>query len=156
MKIHHIGWNTEHPELFEKFWVDFMGFELVFTSTLSAEKAAELFSIEWISDEFESPGPAEIRRYEHPKEELPAVEIHVWKGGTEGLEYFPYNVNGISHICLMVSDRFMLADRAALHGLEVRRFTNHEEFESMEGTAMRSWENIFIRDYEGNWIELRS
>ena len=57
MRFEHIGWITNRPDLFEKFWCEIMGFELVKSASITAEMAFSLFGIE---------SAASINRYRHP------------------------------------------------------------------------------------------
>ena len=134
--IEHIGWITDQPELFEKFWVDVLGYERIKIGFTESPLQETLFGF---------PGRAEIRRYRGPIEG-PDVEIHVFEQQSEGPLFHDFNRIGLNHICISTGEagsRQALIDRLP-EELEVKIYDNPG-----------GWKNVFIRDYEGNWIELR-
>jgi len=129
LKWDHIGWNTRSLGDFERFWCGILGFRKVYASSLSREKTEALFGL---------PAPGGLCRYARGEV---VIEVHVFDR-VEG-ESQAFNRFGINHACLHVEDRqrflAQLDDRVC-----VRTYRNPG-----------GWENIFIRDFEGNWIELR-
>lgn len=129
--LDHIGWSTVDVEKFERFWGRVLGFELVGTSVLDEARAKTLFDVD---------GSAEIRRY--VKNGM-TVEIHNFgQNQIEASQSFARA--GISHICLNVEDREgFLAELPP--DVEVKKVQHSG-----------GWWNIFVRDYEGNWVEVRT
>jgi len=127
--LHHIGWITKDIRQFEAFWCENLGFEGIFESSLSRETALALFSLDTTGT---------IRRY---RRGAMVIEVHHLDDIADTSQAF--NRLGINHICLHVDNRetFIadLNDRVS-----VFRHRNPG-----------GWFNIFIRDFEGNWIELR-
>lgn len=129
--LDHVGWITNDISKFESFWVHVLGFQLIATSKLGKERAVTLFGIE--SD-------ADIRRYQLRSM---VVEIHCFGENTK-LSPTPFNREGINHVCLFVPDRdSFLAELPST--VKINTF-NHPG----------GWKNIFLNDFEGNWIELRT
>lgn len=128
MKLDHVGYVTNDPELFESFWVKIIGFKKVWESELTDDLADTLFNTEG----------AKCLRYK--KEEM-TLEVHVPKQLTDDCGQ-PFFKSGINHICLFVEDREAF--------LKQYPFTIHR-YHNPGG-----WDNIFIRDFENNWIELRT
>ena len=133
--IDHVGWITDDISLFEKFWCDLLGYKCVNTSSAAHEMMATLFGA----------GEATIKRYKHPKNQGPDIEIHYFlnHGETEDLPFYRF---GINHICLMVGGT---GSRQEVLG----RLPDDVEVKLYDNPG--GWQNIFIKDYEGNWIELR-
>lgn len=148
--MHHVGWVVPSRERFEKFWCDILGFELCHEGTLSEAKTYELFKRRL---------SAKVYRYRRDDFNL-EIEIHVFSdaedyGLNNYLEYlklkndvgvglFDFTVLGINHICLTVEDRDQfLADLPE----DIKRHIYDDP---------RGWQNVFIKDYDSNWIELRT
>lgn len=131
--LDHIGWSTTNIEKFEKFWCGVLRFKLAGTSTLDEVRAKTLFGVE---------GTAEIRRYNHPDNQM-VVEIHNF-GKNQINVSNSFARSGISHICISVEDRdaFLLQ---IPYEFPVKRVRHPG-----------GWDNIFIQDGEGNWIEVRT
>ena len=133
--IDHIGWTTKNIEHFEMFWCSVIGFECVKVTEANNEMLLALFGVL---------GGAKIKRYHH-KYIAPDVEIHYFDGGSQPAPT-DFHRDGLSHICLMTGGPG--SRREFVAGLppwvEVKIFNNP-----------KGWENIFIRDLEQNWIELR-
>lgn len=128
----HIGWITNDITMFERFWCDILGYECTYKSTLEKERAAFLFGA----------GEAETRRYSRPG----CLDIEIHKFTENEPSTTGFHRVGMNHVCLFTGgkgtrNRF-LADLPA--EVEKKIYRN-------EG----GWDNIFIKDFEGNWIELR-
>jgi catechol 2,3-dioxygenase-like lactoylglutathione lyase family enzyme len=133
MSLDHVGWVTNNIEMFERFWVEGLGFCKIWEAVLPSEKISTLFGIHQ---------KAKVYRYDNGQIRL---EAHVFDPPVE-TDTRPFGQFGINHISLYVSNR-----EKFIHDLEekvgyviVRRF--HDP---------GGWDNIFIRDFDGNWIELR-
>lgn len=135
MNIDHIGWTTRDICQFERFWCGVIGFECMRETEAGNEMLLSLFGIL---------GNAKIRRYHH-RVITPDIEIHYFDSGSK---FAPsdFHRDGLSHVCLMTggagSRREFIAQLP--QWVEVKIFNNP-----------KGWENIFLRDLEGNWIELR-
>jgi len=130
--IDHIGWITGDIALFESFWCDLLGYELCLTTTAPAEQMEALFGY--------GEGSL-VRRYTHPTLG-PDIEIHHVRAEGE----IPFIRPGMNHICLHLGkkgSRQALLEKLPLD-VERRIYDNP-----------KGWQTIFIRDYEGNWVELR-
>lgn len=126
--LDHVGWITNNPELFEKFWVDIIGFKKVYESKLSIELSQCLFNI---------PSEASCRKYQLGDM---FIEIHVFDLPSERKELL-FNRFGINHICWHLENRQAFLKE---HNLKAKIYNNPNNYQ-----------NIFIQDFEGNWIELR-
>lgn len=126
MRLDHVGWITARKDLFEKFWCDILGFKNVCESEITAEMAERLFGV---------PAPMKCLRYER---EGIVIEIHTLDMEPRRQDFIEY---GINHICLWVDDR---NDFLRAYDFDVRSYDNP-----------KGHKNIFIRDLEGNWIELK-
>lgn len=135
MTIDHIGWTTGNIEDFERFWCGVLGFKCIRVTEAGNEMLMTLFGIL---------GNAKIKRYHHDVI-TPDIEIHYFEGGSQPAPD-GFHRDGLSHICLMVGGPGSRKEFTS--GLppwvEVRIFKNP-----------KGWENIFVRDLEKNWIELR-
>jgi len=129
----HIGWITKDIKLFEEFWCNKLGFELVFESFLDRERSLSLFGLDTSGT---------IRRYQRA---TMVIEIHHLDSVSEASQDF--NRFGINHIALHVEDR-----EAFLHELIAG---NNKEVPVHRHENPGGWFNLFIQDFEGNWIELR-
>lgn len=128
IKLDHVGWVTNDPEKFEAFWGDILGFEKIWESYLIPELAQTLFGINC---------GARCLRYR--KGDL-TVEVHVFdEPVTE--KTTPFHQFGLNHIALLVEDR---EEFLKLYDFDVYIYHNP-----------KGWDNIFVRDFEGNWIELK-
>lgn len=129
--IEHVGWITINPERFEAFWCDILGFRILKSGKVSSELTATLFDIS---------GGADIRRYGREDVETD-IEIHVFEDFAEASTDF--NRYGINHVCLNVPDK-----QAFLDSLPAE--VEQHIYENPLG-----WTNVFIRDFEDNWVEVR-
>jgi catechol 2,3-dioxygenase-like lactoylglutathione lyase family enzyme len=136
MNIDHVGWITRDVRKFERFWVDIIGYKQVHESELSLRMAQVLFGVY---------DTAKIRRYSKP-DMGPDIEIHCFREGRCESFCQHFDRFGINHICLLIGGRgsrdewvLQLPDDVVVHS-----FNNP-----------KGWKNIFIQDYEGNWVELR-
>lgn len=126
MSLDHVGWVTNNLKLFEEFWVDILGFEKIFESQIPNEMNQTLFGC----------NSAYCARY---KKDF-TIEVHVYDEPV--YEKMPkFNTFGINHIALLVDDR--------------KEFLKKFDFQKRVYHNPKGWDNIFIRDFEGNWIELR-
>lgn len=142
-KFDHVGWITENIGLFEEFWCHGLGFELIHTSISDPQMFPALF---------DSPETAVVRLYKHPSLNI-NIEIHqvnqskTFHSCRESNSFLQF---GINHISLHTGGygsrkEFIKSLTAKVRApIEVKVFNNP-----------KGWENIFIRDLEGNWIELR-
>jgi len=128
MQLDHIGWITNDVKKFEEFWVDILGFKKIWQSHLSEDLAKTLFGVDY---------GAECLRYQYG--DL-VIEVHVFDRPVpkDNQHFIKY---GINHIALFVESRKDFLKRY--------NFTTHV-YHNPKG-----WDNIFIRDFEGNWIELK-
>jgi len=127
LKLKHVGWVTNNPDLFERFWCGILGFKKVWESHLTPKMCKALFDIK---------GGALCRRYEGWGT---TIEIHEFEEKIPEDNY-PFNRFGIHHICLQVDDR--------------EKFLKLYPFKKYVYNNPKGHQNIFIRDFEGNWIEL--
>lgn len=128
MKIDHVGWITNDVAEFEKFWVDILGFEKVWESRLSPELAHTLFGVGY---------GASCLRYKHGDD---VIEVHKFDVPVE-INSTSFIKHGINHIALLVDDR--------------QEFLKKHDFTTHVYHNPKGWDNIFIQDFEGNWIELK-
>lgn len=141
MRIDHVGFITADPEVFESFWCDVLGYQLGKEGIVSTEQAKVLFGYE---------GCLGIRRY--VKENVsPDIEIHFALGGRSDAsslaeDSLPFSRVGMNHLCLHLGQAG--SRQKLLESLPSQ--TSSCIFANPKG-----WQTIFIRDYEGNWIELR-
>ena len=129
MKFDHIGWVTNDIDKFENFWVKLLGFKQIFQSRIPAEMNNELFGFKV---------GAFCARYQKG---TIVIEVHVYDKKVKR-EEMPFNRFGLNHIGIWVKDR-----EKFLSKLDVEKHIYHNP---------KGWDNIFIRDYEGNWIEIRT
>jgi catechol 2,3-dioxygenase-like lactoylglutathione lyase family enzyme/flavodoxin len=133
LRLNHIGWVTNNQALFEKFWVDIIGAEKISESYISEDMSSVLFGKKFVS---------KCVKYEYNGTIL---EIHIPTTPDKNFnemrrDFFCY---GINHICFMVDDREQFLKNLP-DTVEVKIFNNP-----------KGWKNIFIRDFEGNWIEIK-
>ena len=137
IKLDHVGWITQNIKKFEAFWCDILGFEQVHESFLTPEMGYKLFQA----------GPALIRRYSHPDWEVD-IEIHQFNHHSDhGNFYYQFQRIGINHICIHTGgpgSRKEFLDSLPKGHFELHIYDNP-----------KGWQNIFLQDYEGNWVELR-
>lgn len=126
IKLDHVGFVTNKLALFESFWVELLGFEKVFESHIPDEMNQTLFGCDG----------AYCARYN--KEDI-TIEVHVYDKPVPH-DRRPFNVFGINHIALHVDNREEF----------IKPFKQHI-YHNPKG-----WDNIFIEDFEGNWIEVRT
>ena len=125
-ELKHTGWLSNNVDLFERFWVGLLGFERVWESS-GKEMFKTLFDID---------ATGTVRRYER---DGITIEIHFFdKPAPENNGSF-FN-KGINHFCLLVDDR--------------DRFLKLYPFEKRVYDNPKGHQNIFIKDFEGNWIEI--
>lgn len=133
--LDHIGWVSNNIEKFEAFWCKGLDFKQVWESNISPAKVKVLFSI--------NNNITIAKRYQ--KDNM-VIEIHVFDPPLND-ETNKFDCFGINHIGLWVEDREVfiedLKDRVGY--VEVKKYYDPS-----------GWWNIFIRDLEGNWIELRT
>ena len=133
--LDHVGWVTNNPKLFESFWCVILGFKLIKTGELSRELCMTLFSY---------PGSATAQRYAHP-EWSTDIEIHIFNGPqAESDRYF--EGHGINHICFHTGG-------PGSRQLFLEQLPSSVVSYVYDNPA--GWQNIFIRDFEMNWVELR-
>lgn len=126
LSLRHIGWVTHNWDLFERFWCNILGFKKVWESTLSPDKTKTLFGVE---------GETMCKRYDGYGV---SIEIHQFANPREDATDF--DRRGINHICLNVDDRESFLK---IYPFDKRVYHNPE-----------GHDNVFIRDLEGNWIEI--
>lgn len=136
MKLDHIGFITYDLNRFESFWCKGMGFEKIGDSLMLPEKAWILFGEMY----------DEVRILKYKKDDV-VIEVHLF--GREPSSDGPhndFNDYGINHLCLHVGNREeLLKDLVVkIEYIEIRKFYDPS-----------GWWNVFIRDWDGNWIELR-
>lgn len=135
LTMDHVGWITNEVELFEKFWCESMGYHFVKEISINSNLSRQIF-------QFQSGG--KIRRY-HKENAGPDIEIHVFeKGSCQRPQVF--QCFGINHICLHTGgpgSRIELIENIP-EDIQVHTYNNP-----------KGWTNMFLQDYEGNWIELR-
>jgi hypothetical protein len=69
------------------------------------------------------------------------IEVHVYDNFAL-VEKLRFNKFGLNHIALHVKDR--------------EAFLKQYDFDKRIYHNPKGWDNIFIRDFDGNWIELRT
>jgi len=128
IKLDHIGWITNDPRKFEDFWVTILGFKKVWESWLSPELTKTLFGVNC--------GAA---CYRYKKDNI-VLEVHQF-----AMDVKEHRNNfvrfGLNHIALFVPSR--------------KKFLKQYDFDTRVFHNPKGWDNIFIRDFEGNWIELK-
>lgn len=135
-KIDHIGWITNDSNMFEAFWCHILGYEEVGRSEMAGEMCLALFGFT---------SEASIRRYRATNIVGPDIEIHVFKDGSAPASRL-FHRFGINHICLHTGGPGSRSEFLSKLPINVRVHC----FNNPKG-----WQNIFIRDYDENWIELR-
>ena len=140
MHFDHIGWITQDIALFEKFWVDILEFKQVKQSIAAPEMMKVLFGIR---------GQAEIRRYSNAEFKLD-IEIHRFDIEKDEAEFemyeetqYGFSRHGINHVCIFVKSKEEFL-KALPPEVQVHRYDNPG-----------GWTNIFVQDFESNWVELR-
>ena len=123
----HVGWLSNNIDLFERFWCDVMGFVRIWESGPDKGMFKDLFNID---------ASGTVRRYE--KDGI-TIEVHFFDPPAPE-DSSPFYKRGINHICLLVDDR--------------NRFLKIHPFETHIYNNPKGHQNIFIRDLEGNWIEI--
>lgn len=126
MELDHVGWVTNNLSLFEKFWVEILGFKKVFESHIPDEMNQTLFGC----------NGAYCARYTKDF----TIEVHVYDELVKE-DRRKFNAFGINHIALHVDSR--------------KDFLRKYPFKTHTYHNPKGWDNIFIEDFEGNWIELR-
>lgn len=136
IKLDHVGWVTTDVELFEKFWCEVLGFKQIKESCLDPKISMKLFKN----------NAALIRRYNHPDWEVD-IEIHWFdvrlKTSSLGLSFAR---PGINHICLHTGG----AGSRQKFLETIPKDIKLHVYDNPKG-----WQNIFLQDYEDNWVELR-
>lgn len=128
MKLDHVGWVTNDLVLFEKFWVEILGFEKIFESHIPDEMNHTLFGC----------NGAYCARYTN---KIFTIEVHVYDEPV-AVDKRPFNVFGLNHVALLLDSTR-------------EEFLKKYDFEKVVYHNPKGWDNIFIKDFEGNWIELR-
>jgi catechol 2,3-dioxygenase-like lactoylglutathione lyase family enzyme len=125
-ELKHTGWLSNNIDLFERFWVNILGFKQVWEST-GKEMFKDLFDID---------ATGTVRRYER---DGITIEVHFFdKPAPENNGSF-FN-KGINHFCLLIDDR--------------DKFLKMYPFEKRIYNNPKGHQNIFIKDFEGNYIEI--
>lgn len=132
----HVGWITRDPAKFEAFWCGILGFKQTYESRLPVEMATDLFQIK---------SPALIRRY-YREGFGPEIEIHFLEETNPSRAPQTFGRLGINHICLHTGGQGSRKQFLDSLPASVKQYIYKNP---------RGWENIFIRDYEGNWIEIK-
>lgn len=127
MKLDHFGYVTNNLRLFEDFWVNILGFKKIFESLIPNEMNQALFGLD----------SAYCARY---KKGSITIEVHVYDDPVKERK-IEFNTFGLNHIALFVKSR--------------KEFLKQYDFEKIVYHNPKGWDNIFIKDFEGNWIELR-
>ena len=125
--IKHTGWVTNNIDLFERFWVGLLGFQRNWESSGGKEMYKTLFGIEV---------DAHVRRYER---DGISIEVH-WFDPPVPEDKLDFYKLGINHFCLLVNDRDKFLK---LYPWDKRVYNNP-----------KGHQNVFIRDFEGNFIEI--
>lgn len=134
MQLDHIGWITDNVEKFESFWCDILGYKICHSSEVSEELCQRLFGVK---------ERAIIKRYK--KENSPTIEIHSFFGGSVQSEK-KFHQSGINHICFYTGER----GSKGIFLESLPKSVNRLIYINPGG-----WINVFIQDFEDNWIELR-
>jgi len=137
VKLDHIGWITRDVTRFERFWCKILGFIRINESFLTPEMGQLLFDA----------GPALIRSYSHPQWDI-NIEIHEFIRHATGNYNYAYKFDrcGINHICIHTGGSGSRNEFMKTLPADIRR----QIYDNPRG-----WQNIFVQDYEGNFIELR-
>lgn len=135
----HIGWITSDINKFEAFWCNILGFKCCYTGYVSGTMANSLFG----TDPSLSP---ELRRYNHSDWNI-EIEIHCFEKDEE-VTRKPFQTIGINHICLHTGSCTTNSRTNFLKSLPA--MVQVHIYHNPGG-----WDNILIRDFENNWIELR-
>lgn len=123
----HVGWLTNNIDLFERFWIGVMGFQRIWESGPHTQMFKDLFGIDIAGT---------VRRYER---DSITIEAHFFEKNPPE-EVVSFYKKGINHMCLQVDDR--------------DRFLKLYPFEKKVYDNPKGHQNIFIKDFEGNWIEI--
>lgn len=139
-KLDHVGLITTNIGLFERFWCDILGFQQVHESMLTPAMGSTLFNA----------GPALIRRYSHPEWDTD-IEIHQFEHRVDE-PYWRFDRPGMNHICIHTGgpgsrDKF-------LEQLEIFK-EDYWDIPILIYDNPKGWQNIFLQDFESNFIELR-
>ena len=132
-EIEHVGYVTDDQAKFERFWCDIMGYSKVRAGSLTVELCRELFGLD---------DTARTVRYANSGGG-PDIEIHVFAAGAVYRSVAMFYRFGLNHIAIKVADKVQWA-----HSLP--KDIQQKWYDNPGG-----WKNLFIRDYEGNWIEVR-
>lgn len=136
-QLAHVGWITTDIAKFEAFWCDILGFQNVYINQLDQPMAKQLFGVDCTPS---------IRRYKHSDWNVD-IEIHCFEED-ELVSRKLFQQPGINHICLNTGKRVDNSREKFLASLPA--MVKKLIYKNPGG-----WENIFIRDFENNWIELR-
>lgn len=129
--VEHVGLVSARPELFDRFWCEVLGYEKSFENRPPAELFSSLFGVQ---------RSARVARYSRAGSV--DIEVHTFTSGKD-LEVGGFDRLGWNHVALRVGNRTDFLLTLPL-GVRIHRYDNPG-----------GWENIFIQDYEGNWIEVR-
>ena len=125
-ELKHTGWLSNNVDLFERFWCGLLGFEMVWES-----KGKEMFKTL-----FDIDSEGTVRRYE--KDGI-TIEVHFFEEKAPENNGSFFN-KGINHFCLLVDDR--------------DKFLKTYPFDKRIYDNPKGHQNIFIKDFEGNFIEI--
>lgn len=128
---HHAGFVTSDVPLFERFWCGVLGFVREADRVHEAAKFTRLFGIRT--------GGRMIRYCK----DACIIEIHSFDRGIADTPDFGYDRYGLNHICLAVDSKEEFLKRLPP---DVERTTYLDP---------GGWTNLLVRDYEGNWVEIR-
>ena len=139
IKIDHVGWVTNDINNFESFWIDIIGFKKIWESYLTPELSEILFGLEY---------GATCRRYQKGNN---VIEVHKFDKQVEEKESH-FNQFGINHIALYVENRKEMIQtiKEIIQTKNIEKEISIHIYHNPGG-----WDNMFIKDFEGNWIELR-
>lgn len=135
----HIGWVTDNLGLFEEFWCRGMGFELIHTS-IDTDMGPVLF---------DHNGRAVIRLYAHPQLSI-RIEIHQFDHNMSYRDHASFLRKGLNHVCIHTGGPGSRLEFIKELQAKIRTSFEVKIFDNPKG-----WQNIFIKDLENNWIELR-
>jgi catechol 2,3-dioxygenase-like lactoylglutathione lyase family enzyme len=125
--LDHVGYVTNNLKAFEDFWCSVLGFEKYFESQIPDVMNHALFGC----------NSAYCARYIRDF----TIEVHVYDDLVKE-EKKPFNSFGLNHIAIWVEDR--------------PKFLASYPFKTHIYHNPKGWDNVFIEDLEGNWIEVRT
>jgi hypothetical protein len=137
MHIDHIGWITNNILLFEEFWCKIVGYTCIWESELDSTISKALFNIDDV---------ATIHRYTLTDTDTPDIEIHQFHKGSGNVGTWQFNRQGINHVCLHTGAKGSREEFLKV----LPAYVIVHKYKNPKG-----WFNIFIQDFENNWVELR-